>query len=147
MKREERSQPPGTRPDGPHYSATVSRATRSPVRCFLSLDEMVLRSNLMAPRPRLILSKLPLYHDNCRAIPASQPLFGYYHPFGRTNSSFRRIRPGAPRERIRLVPLRLYKEERDEEVGDLNGDSGCYSARHPGPGEGERDGDGEHRGG
>src|SRR5919112_3364031 len=113
---EEKSQPPGARPDGPHYSATASRGARSPARCLLRPVTTVLQSNLMAPCPRLIVPKLPLHRDNYRANPAPQPLFGYYHTFGRANSSFRRIRSSAPREKIRPVPLRLHKEERDEEV-------------------------------
>jgi hypothetical protein len=139
VKREERCQPPDLRPGEPHYSGTASREARSPIWCFPRLVEMVLQSSLIAPRPRVILS--PLYRDNCRANPAPQPLLGDYHTFGRTNSSFRRIRSSTPRERIHLFPLRLYKEERDKEVGGLGGDGGG-GARHPNPGAGERDGDG-----
>lgn len=45
--------------------------------------------------PRGILPELPLHRDNCRANQTPQPPFDYYHTFGRTNSSFRRIRSGA----------------------------------------------------
>ena len=61
--------------------------------------------------PRLILPIVPLYRDNCRANRAPQPLFDYYHTFGRAKTSFRRIRLSAPRKTIRPVPLRSYKEE------------------------------------
>jgi hypothetical protein len=92
--------------------------------------------------PPIDLFQTAALSDNCRANSASQPLSGYYHTFGRSNSSFRRIRSSAPREKIRPVPLRLWKEQRDEEVGGLGSGEDSDGAGRPGPGAGECVGDG-----
>jgi hypothetical protein len=57
VKREERSQPPGLRPDGPHYSATASRGAGSSTSRTLHLVEIVLQSHLIAPWPPIALTQ------------------------------------------------------------------------------------------